>query len=67
MRSRLVSSLLLVGCAVSLLAAQTSAPEKQKFSPPSRKFLFTYAFTVKNIPAGSKLVSSAVTGWPLAT
>ncbi len=56
MRSRLVSSLLLAWLAVSVCAAQTSGPEKQKFSPPSRKFVFTYAFTVKDIPAGSKLV-----------
>ena len=56
MKLRALSSLLLLGCAVSLLAAQTATPEKQKFSPPSRKFVFTYAFTVKDIPAGSKLV-----------
>lgn len=56
MKVRALSSLLLLGCAVSLLSAQTSAPDKQKFSPPSRKFVFTYAFTVKDIPAGSKLV-----------
>jgi transglutaminase-like putative cysteine protease len=56
MRLRALSSLLLVSGSVSLLAGQTSTAEKQKFSPPSRKFLFTYAFTVKDIPAGSKLV-----------
>jgi len=56
MRARLVSSLLFLGCAVSLLPAQASAPDKQKSSPPSRKFHFTYGFTVKDIPAGSKLV-----------
>ena len=31
-------------------------PEKQKFSPPSRKFRFTYSFTVKDIPPGTKVV-----------
>ena len=38
------------------LVAQTAAPEKPKFSAPSRKFRFTYTFTVKDIPAGTKLV-----------
>jgi len=56
MRSRFCTSLLLVSFFASLLAAQTSAPEKQKFSPPFRKFTFSYAFTVKDIPAGTKLV-----------
>jgi transglutaminase-like putative cysteine protease len=53
---RLLTSLLLVLFATSLCTAQTSTPDKQKFSPPSRKFHFTYAFTVKDIPAGTKLV-----------
>src|SRR5271166_2394828 len=56
MKPRMLSSLLLACIAVSLCVAQSSAPEKQKFSPPSRKFQFTYAFTVKDIPAGTKLV-----------
>ncbi len=55
MKPRLLASLLLLCFAASLLNAQTAAPEK-KFSPPSRKFRFTYAFTVKDIPAGAKLV-----------
>ncbi len=56
MKLRVLSSLLLTSIAVSLCVAQSSAPEKQKFSPPSRKFRFTYAFTVKDIPAGTKVV-----------
>src|SRR5664279_4445050 len=55
MKLRALSLLLLAGIAVSL-SAQTSAPEKQKFSPPARKFRFTYSFTVKDIPSGAKLV-----------
>jgi len=53
MKHRVLASLLLA--CVSLSLAQTSA-DKQKFSPPSRKFRFTYTFTVKDIPTGSKLV-----------
>ena len=49
-------SLVVVLCLTTFLAAQTVSPEKQKFSPPSRKFRFTYTFTVKDIPAGAKLV-----------
>jgi len=56
MKLRALPMLLLLCCAASLLAGQTSPTEKQKLSPPSRKFLFTYSFTVKDIPAGSKLV-----------
>ncbi|HUK43131.1 MAG TPA: transglutaminase domain-containing protein [Candidatus Bathyarchaeia archaeon] len=56
MCTRRVASLLLVCCTSALLAAQTATPEKQKFSPPYRKFRFTYAFTVKDIPADAKLV-----------
>ena len=56
MKTRLfLPSLLLVLITASLSTAQTPA-EKQKFSPPARKFRFTYAFTVKDIPAGTKLV-----------
>lgn len=55
MRTRLLSSLLLVLVTACLCTAQTSA-DKQKFSPPYRRFHFTYAFTVKDIPAGTKLV-----------
>jgi transglutaminase-like putative cysteine protease len=56
MRFRFLSSFLLACLFLPSLSAQTSAPEKQKFSPPSRKFRFTYTFTVKDIPAGTKLV-----------
>src|SRR5580698_3687307 len=52
-------ALLLLACLVASLssaAAQTASPEKQKFSPPVRRFRFTYSFTVKDIPAGAKLV-----------
>ena len=55
MKLRVCSFLLLACIALSTAWAQTAAPE-QKFSPPSRKFRFTYAFTVKDIPAGTKLV-----------
>ena len=54
MKLRVLSSLLLACIAVSLCVAQSSAPEKQKFSPPSRKFRFTYSFTVKDIPGGNQ-------------
>jgi len=56
MKLRLLAILLLAGLTASL--AQTSTPDKsqQKFSPPARKFRFTYSFTVKDIPAGAKLV-----------
>ena len=55
MKPRLLSSLLLACIAVSLACAQ-SAPEKPKFSEPVRKFRFTYSFTVKDIPPGTKVV-----------
>ena len=60
MKLRVLSSLLLACISVSLYTAQSSAPEKQpekqKFSPPSRTFRFTYAFAVKDIPIGTKVV-----------
>jgi transglutaminase-like putative cysteine protease len=40
---------------VCQLFAQAT-PDAHKFSPPSRTFHFTYHFTVKDIPAGAKLV-----------
>ena len=55
MKPRVLSSLLLACIAVSLASAQ-SAPEKPKFSQPIRKFRFTYSFTVKDIPPGTKVV-----------
>ena len=55
MKPRVLSSLLLVCIAVSLACAQ-STPEKSKFGQPVRKFRFTYSFTVKDIPPGTKVV-----------
>ena len=55
MRLRVLPLLLLLVLPVCQLAAQTTS-NPQKFSPPSRTFRFTYSFTVKDIPAGTKLV-----------
>jgi transglutaminase-like putative cysteine protease len=55
MKLRALSLLGMVCIAVSLACAQ-SAPDKQKFSPPVRKFRFTYSFTVKDIPPGTRVV-----------
>jgi transglutaminase-like putative cysteine protease len=55
MKLRVLSALLLASVAVSLSNAQ-SAPEKPKFSQPVRKFRFTYSFTIKDIPPGTKVV-----------
>ena len=55
MRLRILLPLLLAFLAVSTSFAQTTAPEK-KTGPQLRKFRFTYAFTVKDIPSGTKLV-----------
>ena len=55
MKLRVLSALLLACIAVTLSSAQ-SAPENPKFSQPVRKFRFTYSFTVKDIPAGTKVV-----------
>lgn len=56
MRSRFLT-LFFAGCvAIAAALGQTSAPARQKFSPPSRKFVFTYAFVVKDIPEGTKTV-----------
>jgi transglutaminase-like putative cysteine protease len=46
-------SLLLLTLTACGLTAQTAA-NPQKFSPPSRTFRFTYSFSVKDIPAGTK-------------
>jgi len=56
MNPRRIALLLMVSCFAGLMVAQTASPEKQKFSPSYRKFRFTYAFTVKDIPADTKLV-----------
>ena len=55
MKPRFLSSLLLACMAVSLASAQ-SGPEKPRFSQPVRKFRFTYSFTVKDIPPGTRVV-----------
>ena len=55
MKLRVLSSLLLACIALPFASAQ-SAQEKPKFSQPVRKFRFTYSFTVKDIPPGTKLV-----------
>ena len=55
MKLRVLSSLLLACITASLSSAQ-SAPEKPKFSQPARTFRFTYSFTVKDIPPGTKVV-----------
>jgi transglutaminase-like putative cysteine protease len=59
MRLRVLSLLLLLFFPVCLLTAQTTSnasSSAQKFSPPSRTVRFTYNFTVKDIPAGTKRV-----------
>jgi transglutaminase-like putative cysteine protease len=55
MKLRVLAPLLLLSFPASLLAAETPS-EFQKFSPPSRTFRFTYNFTVKDIPFGTKRV-----------
>lgn len=54
MRLQVLSPLLLVAMAVSACAAQSTEP--QKFSAPSRTFHLTYSFTVKEIPADTKIL-----------
>lgn len=53
MKLRILSSFLAFFFSACALNAQ-STPSPQKFSPPSRSFHFTYSFTVKEIPAGTK-------------
>ena len=53
MKLRVLSSLLLLLLPVYVVAAEANS-ERQKFSPPSRKFHLTYKFTVKEIPPGTK-------------
>ena len=55
MRLRVLPLLLLLFFPACQLAAQATS-NSQKFSPPSRTFRFTYSFTVKDIPPGTKLV-----------
>jgi transglutaminase-like putative cysteine protease len=54
-RLRIFSSLLLFLFPLGQLIAQATSNAK-KFSPPSRAFRFTYHFTVKDIPSGTKRV-----------
>ncbi len=55
MKLRLLPLFLLLFISASQLTAQ-SASSKQKFSPLSRTFHFTYSFTVKDIAADAKQV-----------
>jgi transglutaminase-like putative cysteine protease len=55
MKLRGLPQLLLLCFALCHLAAQ-SVSNAHKFGPPARTFLFTYHFTVKDIPAGAKRV-----------
>jgi len=52
---RVLSPLLLLVFAALQLSAQPTSND-QKFSPSSRSFRFTYHFTVKGIPSGTKRV-----------
>src|SRR5262249_41300094 len=52
MRLRVLSSLLLLSFACEL-AAQTNQ-SVERFSPLTRTFRFSYKFTVKDVPAGTK-------------
>ncbi len=56
MKLRVLSSLLFTCSCLQVVFGQTATPAKQKFSPPSRKFVFTYSFVVKDIPKDAKLV-----------
>ncbi len=47
---------LLVTCVVSTCIAQPSPSKESRFSPPLRRFRFNYSFSVKDIPAGTKVV-----------
>ncbi len=53
MSLRALSSLLLLVLPACALAAETHS-SAEKFSAPTRTFRFTYSFTVKDIPAGTK-------------
>ncbi len=53
MKLRILSSLLLLILPITNLAAP-KAPSAEKFSPSARTFRFSYKFTVKDIPSGSK-------------
>jgi len=55
---RLFLVLFLLTCAGCTTFAQSSASTttKESFSPPERKFAFTYSFTLKSLPPGTKQV-----------
>jgi transglutaminase-like putative cysteine protease len=55
MKLRVLASLLLPFLLTCHLAAQAT-PNAEIFSPPARTFRFTYSFTVKDIPSGTKRV-----------
>ncbi len=55
MKLRVLSLLPLLVFPWAVLAAQANS-DSQKFSPPARTFRFTYNFTVKDIPSGTKQV-----------
>lgn len=55
MRPRVLLSLLLL-CLPAFLFAGKTTSNSHKFSPPARTFRFTYKFTVKDIPSGTKRV-----------
>ena len=56
MKLRVFAACLFLCLFVGVITAQTAPSSGQKFSPPSRSFRFTYSFTVKDIPAGTKVV-----------
>lgn len=55
MKLQVLSTSLLLSLSVCQLPAQSTS-KTQKFSPPARTFHFTYNFTVKDIPPGTKRV-----------
>lgn len=56
MKLKIVALYLCLCVFVGVASAQTTPNGAQKFSPSSRTFQFTYSFTVKDIPTGTKLV-----------
>jgi len=56
MKLRAFIACLFVGACLTVETAQSNSGQEQKFSPPSRTFRFTYRFTVKDLPAGTKRV-----------
>ncbi len=56
MKLRVFAASLFLCLFVGVITAQTAPSFGQKFSPLSRSFRFTYSFTVKDIPAGTKVV-----------